>query len=771
MLHHGRRAAPEHEGLQAYASKCCARCLRQRPLEICKGCGLFGFCSPECRQAGAEDHAAECGALPKLASLLRAAGGEVWHDGDALHNALLLARVLRAKPRPDDPIAKLASPLAGRPLVLRTFLVQPRLAIPVAIARAVLAAAEHWPALLATPARARPPRDRQEWPPEPPPGSREPQVEVLVGVLLQQQVNACCIFDPEVRETMGAPPGEGVFPEGALTNHSCSPNCQFMYRLGATPLQYVLCVAEVATGEELTVSYGDVTRPVWERRPRIESSHWFRCSCARCEREVKRQGLLDPSSLSRVADVRGRVLRSALSAAASHGGDPCTALEVAGAAFAPAADDRRVAAAFREFQEAKAAASKAGEVGVQSDYLRAACRTLRSLESVMHPDDSALLAELRSRANLLKAEEEEQAEEVAFNWQEGRAMVASLAVDDWVRRVTILGDDLFVGTASSGVRRYRVGEQSARQRYEVGGDPMQAVVADHPAGSDPETSVTSLSFDGRWLAAGLAGGRLHIWAAEGGEPVLEDALLLFDLRQSLLAWAEAARSWSLASDVATALCVSTRRLLYDLHPHRCALFEARWRLCEAAGKAEEAAEAWKETAELRQLMRLPPLKGTGLTAAAAATVTAATMDGVVPPKEAAAGVGAAVLRPAAAAQAVEPLVVEVVIEPPPSMGQATENVRLQGTSAPGVTGNALEVLLPLGATLAQVVLDVSRDGIRVTFAGLEVSAPTPFEVDESRCQASFSKPRRTGGGSVGEQRPALKVTAWPASAATDQQPT
>mmetsp|Transcript_155249 Transcript_155249/g.498067 ORF Transcript_155249/g.498067 Transcript_155249/m.498067 type:complete len:734 (+) Transcript_155249:336-2537(+) len=556
MLHHGRRAAPEHEGLQAYASKCCARCLRQRPLEICKGCGLFGFCSPECRQAGAEDHAAECGALPKLASLLRAAGGEVWHDGDALHNALLLARVLRAKPRPDDPIAKLASPLAGRPLVLRTFLVQPRLAIPVAIARAVLAAAEHWPALLATPARARPPRDRQEWPPEPPPGSREPQVEVLVGVLLQQQVNACCIFDPEVRETMGAPPGEGVFPEGALTNHSCSPNCQFMYRLGATPLQYVLCVAEVATGEELTVSYGDVTRPVWERRPRIESSHWFRCSCARCEREVKRQGLLDPSSLSRVADVRGRVLRSALSAAASHGGDPCTALEVAGAAFAPAADDRRVAAAFREFQEAKAAASKAGEVGVQSDYLRAACRTLRSLESVMHPDDSALLAELRSRANLLKAEEEEQAEEVAFNWQEGRAMVASLAVDDWVRRVTILGDDLFVGTASSGVRRYRVGEQSARQRYEVGGDPMQAVVADHPAGSDPETSVTSLSFDGRWLAAGLAGGRLHIWAAEGGEPVLEEApadpgfncFVLFVDGHLFAAGGKSIRRWTLSKD-------------------------------------------------------------------------------------------------------------------------------------------------------------------------------------------------------------------------------
>eukprot|EP00438_Fugacium_kawagutii_P003986 Skav200876 [mRNA] locus=scaffold4880:3331:9824:+ [translate_table: standard] len=37
------------------------------------------------------------------------------------------------------------------------------------------------------------------------------------------------------------------------------------------------------------------------------------------------------------------------------------------------------------------------------------------------------------------------------------------------------------------------------------------VPADHPAQADPETSVTSIAWNGRYLFAGLAGGRLQVW--------------------------------------------------------------------------------------------------------------------------------------------------------------------------------------------------------------------------------------------------------------------
>lgn len=112
--------------------------------------------------------------------------------------------------------------------------------------------------------------------------------------------------------------------------------------------------------------------------------------------------------------------------------------------------------------------------------------------------------------------EKEEAEVVADNWREKRARMGPIVVaDDWVRRVAMLGDDLFVGTASSGIKRYRLGDPAPRQHFAVRGDKWTTVPADHQGGVDPETSVTSLAWDGRFLAAGLAGGRIHLWSNDG----------------------------------------------------------------------------------------------------------------------------------------------------------------------------------------------------------------------------------------------------------------
>ena len=43
--------------------------------------------------------------------------------------------------------------------------------------------------------------------------------------------------------------------------------------------------------------------------------------------------------------------------------------------------------------------------------------------------------------------------------------------DDWVRRVALSGDEVFVGTASSGIRRHVLGAVEARQVFRVQGTP------------------------------------------------------------------------------------------------------------------------------------------------------------------------------------------------------------------------------------------------------------------------------------------------------------
>jgi len=131
-------------------------------------------------------------------------------------------------------------------------------------------------------------------------------------------------------------------------------------------------------------------------------------------------------------------------------------------------------------------------------------------------DDAAFASELRQRAEELRAQGMRNDQQVAANWREGRALVGPAAVcNDWVRRVALRGDDLFVGTASSGIWRFRLGSLEVRQQFSVSGDATRGVPADHQAEVDPETSITSISYDGRWLAAGLAGGRVHVWHADG----------------------------------------------------------------------------------------------------------------------------------------------------------------------------------------------------------------------------------------------------------------
>jgi len=77
--------------------------------------------------------------------------------------------------------------------------------------------------------------------------------------------------------------GRMIFPQIAMFNHSCAPNCEARYR-SPTHLS-IVTVREVAPGEELTISYIDETMKLKQRSAALTESYCFRCECAVCRTE------------------------------------------------------------------------------------------------------------------------------------------------------------------------------------------------------------------------------------------------------------------------------------------------------------------------------------------------------------------------------------------------------------------------------------------------------------------------------------------------------
>ena len=80
--------------------------------------------------------------------------------------------------------------------------------------------------------------------------------------------------------------GAGVYPAGALLNHSCAPNCVPIYTrmptIDGAPIQLFRAICDVTAGSELTHSYTEIARPRSERRARLFAVYGFHCSCALC---------------------------------------------------------------------------------------------------------------------------------------------------------------------------------------------------------------------------------------------------------------------------------------------------------------------------------------------------------------------------------------------------------------------------------------------------------------------------------------------------------
>ena len=76
--------------------------------------------------------------------------------------------------------------------------------------------------------------------------------------------------------------GAGIYPAGAMLNHSCHPNCAIRYDTNNNNAMVIRCMVDVAEGEELCHSYIDLASTSIERRETLKHTYGFDCHCERC---------------------------------------------------------------------------------------------------------------------------------------------------------------------------------------------------------------------------------------------------------------------------------------------------------------------------------------------------------------------------------------------------------------------------------------------------------------------------------------------------------
>ncbi|CAH0493555.1 unnamed protein product [Peronospora farinosa] len=101
----------------------------------------------------------------------------------------------------------------------------------------------------------------------------ETEILKLFGLV---NCNAFSLANDVTNEALGI----GIYPDGALFNHDCDPNCIVSFK-GREMLVHV--VKDVGVGQELTVSYIELLQSTKARRSELRESYFFDCECLRCQ--------------------------------------------------------------------------------------------------------------------------------------------------------------------------------------------------------------------------------------------------------------------------------------------------------------------------------------------------------------------------------------------------------------------------------------------------------------------------------------------------------
>merc|ERR1740123_2407927 len=107
-------------------------------------------------------------------------------------------------------------------------------------------------------------------------GQTKINLEQINVILSQFMTNAITIYDDEFVSM-----GIGLFPLLAMLNHSCSPNA-FVSFNHLTKSAEIRSLCEIRQGEQLFISYSDITMPKRMRKQELMRAYHFDCNCSVC---------------------------------------------------------------------------------------------------------------------------------------------------------------------------------------------------------------------------------------------------------------------------------------------------------------------------------------------------------------------------------------------------------------------------------------------------------------------------------------------------------
>ncbi len=107
-----------------------------------------------------------------------------------------------------------------------------------------------------------------------------PTVDDVITFLCKLSITASPIRDPVDMESVGV----GLFPSGAIINHSCNPNVE-LYLDSVGQARYI-ATKLIKEGCEVTVSYCDIYQSRVSRQAHLFESYYFTCTCERCTYEI-----------------------------------------------------------------------------------------------------------------------------------------------------------------------------------------------------------------------------------------------------------------------------------------------------------------------------------------------------------------------------------------------------------------------------------------------------------------------------------------------------
>ncbi len=174
----------------------------------------------------------------------------------------------------------------------------------------------------------------------------------------------------------------GIYPLGALLNHSCAPNCVITYEEG-THIQEIRTNCDVPAGTELTHSFVDVALPTLQRQAHLLSLYGFECRCARCAYSPALPAASAVQLPSCAVPTNIRATELALIATQTHQAShaPQGGSMAVIATSKPPEEEKALQAVDAALHQAAAAQSEQVELGILAAALHKACQVLHPLHA------------------------------------------------------------------------------------------------------------------------------------------------------------------------------------------------------------------------------------------------------------------------------------------------------------------------------------------------------------------------------------------------------